>query len=148
MTAADAMGLPEGVSYVRIGAVKLEELYLQDGRIHRGPRPGANIVVQLAAGYTLVYDIQTDGHIAAQAFDPPQEVLLRCRAANAIELSDIIGLKKRLKDSGVLVDDEDQKPGEPASDVQPPVELAGDATAGVRQVDPGSGVVSAGASGH
>lgn len=149
MDAPNTMGLIPGVSYVRIGPVKLEEIYLQDGRVLNGPRPGSNIVVKLLPGWTMVYDIRTDTFVPAETINPPQEVSFRLRATNSLELSDILALKKRLSEkSGVLIQDEAEKSGESSPEpVQPAVELGRAEFAANGPGDPGSEQSGAGPTG-
>lgn len=149
MDTATAMGLPPGVMFVRLGNVQAEELHFQDGVVMNGPRPGPAIVVRLAPGWELVYDIHTDRTVPAQVFNPPQEVVLQLRASNSLQLSDIMALRERLKQKGVIAEDEAEVAGQSnAEPSQPAPELNGAEPPAVRPPDSPPGSPRAGASGN
>lgn len=148
MDLGQATGIPQGVHIVRIGEVKPEEYYWVDGAVKQGPRPGVNIVVALNGGYIWVYDIAVDGNHPALVFDPPKVVVWRVTVTNQIELDDIIGLEKRVREKGGLKIESEIQGSEGDSGETGPADAGdGNQLAAVSEANSGSGSAGVGVAG-
>jgi hypothetical protein len=92
-------GLPEGVTFVRLGRVELPGEYVlaNSGRWIEQDKSLWGAVVRIQPGYELVFDGPRCSSTLVKSFEQPQEIVIRLYARNGLEQEAIEQQRERLE---------------------------------------------------